>query len=488
MLKERKKILLSIGILFLLINIYSIHGLEGLNVFNDDLTNKNSCGKMEFSDNSTKFFGHVYDYDTKKSIPYATIIALYASSEYDVHLTKTETDKYGYYSIKNYFIEDHYYNSASTPKEDTLLSFILKSGRPTETSIIKGYIKNIQTGENIPDANIVSSKARENITEDFNYTTTDENGYYEINIYNGSFAIGSWTPGYVNNRTYMIINESEVIWINFSLNPFPITNSTIQGYIKNIDNGNIIIGANIDITWKDNYGLQDTIKITNDANGFYKIKIPSGNVTMIISHSNYQEEYLGPITINEDETKWLNFTLTPNIIYYSFNYTWVKGGGEIVLMDNGFVSKNDNYYDLLAVNTPSGSVITDIEFELTWEDDYTHGLLRRKGKDRLEVTFSDEQGSSKTESSIGGGNLTFLFNNINDIPAADSIIAEDITDAIDILEGMIAGENYADFSIEVGLETGEKIIRLFKYLRDKGNDFSLKVDYTYYIYEFEEPY
>jgi len=42
MLKERKKILLSISILFLLINIYSIHGLEGLNVFNDDLQKNQS--------------------------------------------------------------------------------------------------------------------------------------------------------------------------------------------------------------------------------------------------------------------------------------------------------------------------------------------------------------------------------------------------------------------------------------------------------------
>jgi len=263
-------------------------------------------------------------------------------------------------------------------------------------------------------------------------------------------------------------------------------NSTIKGYIKDQDNGNIIIGANLDITWKDNYGLQDTFEITNDAYGFYKIKIPAGNVTMIISHSNYQEEYLGPITINENKTIWLNITLKPDIIYYVFNYTWVKGEGEIVLMNDGFVSKKDNYYDLIAINTPSGSVLTELEFELDWEDDYTHGLLRRKGEDTLEVTFSDEKGSSKTESSIGGGNLTFYFN-INDVPVADTITAEDISAAVDILENLIDGKNNAIFEFEIGIETGEKLFRLLKYIRDNGNDFSLKVDYTYYVYEFQEP-
>ena len=173
--------------------------------------------------------------------------------------------------------------------------------------------------------------------------------------------------------------------------------------------------------------------------------------------------------------------------YLSYNYNWMKDSTENFIGGDIYVEKSSTYNDNIEINSQEGSVLTSVEFEIIWEDDYTHGILRSRGEDTLTVKISDEKGESKTESGIGGMNLTFQFNNINDIPTSDSILAEDKTDAINILEGMISGENNANFGIEVNVETGERLFRPLRFLRDQGNDFQIKVKYNYYYYEIEEP-
>ena len=39
----------------------------------------------------------------------------------------------------------------------------------------------------------------------------------------------------------------------------------------------------------------------------------------------------------------------------------------------------------------------------------------------------------------------------------------------------------------LSVETGERIFRLLKFLRDQGNDFELSASYVYYEYTLEEP-
>lgn len=173
--------------------------------------------------------------------------------------------------------------------------------------------------------------------------------------------------------------------------------------------------------------------------------------------------------------------------YLSYSYKWMKNSADEIIEDNIYVEKSSTYTDNIEINSPEGSVITNVDIQIIWEDDYTHGILVSRGEDTLSVSVTDEKGVTKTESATGGENLTFPFSNINDIPTSDSILAEDKTNAISILEGMIAGENKANFDISVDVDTGERIIRFLKFLRDKGNDFQIKATYTYYFYEFEEP-
>ena len=74
--------------------------------------------------------------------------------------------------------------------------------------------------------------------------------------------------------------------------------------------------------------------------------------------------------------------------YYSYSYNWIKNTAENTLNDNIYVEKSSIYNGNLAINSPSGSVITNVIIEIIWEDDYTHGILRSRGEDTLTLTIT----------------------------------------------------------------------------------------------------
>jgi len=492
-----KKTIAYVVLLIVIISIFSIQGLENISK-RSDLQKITINNKINV--NTTMFYGTIYDNSTKNTIPNATIIALYPLSEYFIDLSRTTANACGYYNInlpndyavfilaraKNYFSSYHVYNEGDTPKQDTLLNFVLSPGRSIENSIIKGYIKNNYTDEPIQNAKIRTIMSFNNNTEyDLNYTISNQEGYYEIKSNNGSLRIQPTIEGYYENYSDIIINDSEILWKNFSIKPLPLINSTVKGYITDQGDNQPIIGVRVLVTSENNYGDEYSDITSTDVNGYYKTQISAGNITIQLNHPDYIEKNLDPFYINENETIYINTSMQPIITNEEFSYKWIKQEYENEIINNAYVSKDNDYIDTILVNSPSGSVITNVEFEITWKDDNTYGLLRKKGEDTLTATSTSEKGISKTDSSIGGGNITFEFS-VNSIPVSDTILADDINEAIEILENMIAGENKAIFTFEIEIETGEKIFRLFKYIRDKGNNFSLIVNYTYYIYEFQE--
>ena len=166
-----------------------------------------------------------------------------------------------------------------------------------------------------------------------------------------------------------------------------------------------------------------------------------------------------------------------------FSYTWIKKTGNIILLDNEYASKNEPYEALLSVTSPSNSVLTNIELKISWEDDRTYGLLTEKGVDTLTAEISI--GSDEKTITSNGGNESLTFT-INSIPISDTVEATSTTDAMDYIDDIITGQNKANFDIMVSVIPGEKIWRLLKYMRDKGNDFDLTAEYTYYYYEFDD--
>jgi len=143
------------------------------------------------------------------------------------------------------------------------------------------------------------------------------------------------------------------------------------------------------------------------------------------------------------------------------------------------------YSDTVSITgVPSGGVLTSVDFQITWQDDKTVGLILKRGYDTLTADIS-YMGETETHTSTGSAKNETLSFSINSVPSVDYIEAEDEMEARDLLYQMVSGKSEATFDISVVVETGEKLRRPLKYLGDKGNDFEIKITYHYYRVDLE---
>ena len=169
----------------------------------------------------------------------------------------------------------------------------------------------------------------------------------------------------------------------------------------------------------------------------------------------------------------------------TYTYTWEQETADKTIGSTLYADKNEPYEESHMISTRDGTVLTNVEFILSWTDDSTYGLLVTRGQDTLTAEITNN-GNTKMESSQGEGNLTFTFN-VHSRPSSDSVLAEDKSEAEQIINNMLSDKNSAEFDVMVSVQTGESIFRLLKYLRDQGNDFELTASYTYYEYTLQEP-
>ena len=171
----------------------------------------------------------------------------------------------------------------------------------------------------------------------------------------------------------------------------------------------------------------------------------------------------------------------------TFDVTWKEVTMEKPII-NGVAKKE--YSESETISAPTWSVLTNVEFRLDWEDDYTYGLLFTKGEDTLTAEIAKQGSEPRMIESTGSGNMTFSFN-VNDRPSDDYVEAEDANKAKEIVDEWFLNENEASFDVKVNVQTGEKfgfrILKSIHRLMDKGNNFDLKVTYTYYVFNIEEP-
>jgi len=171
----------------------------------------------------------------------------------------------------------------------------------------------------------------------------------------------------------------------------------------------------------------------------------------------------------------------------TFDVTWNEVTMEKPII-NGVAKKE--YIESETISAPTWSVLTNVEFRLDWEDDHTSGLLITKGADTLTAEITKQGGESKTDGNTEGGNLTFSFS-VNGRPSDSYVEAETSTEAEEIVKELFPDENDASFDVAVNVKTGEKFgirpLKLFRFSRDKGNDFDLTITYTYYVFNIEEP-
>ncbi len=165
----------------------------------------------------------------------------------------------------------------------------------------------------------------------------------------------------------------------------------------------------------------------------------------------------------------------------TFSPTWLKEEKEINLGESLFVERSKPFEDTYTITVEEGeaAVLTSVNISLSWEDDVTYGIFFKKGLDTLTATITCA-GREKKNISKGSGDIWFNFS-INSVPSEEVVTAYNDSDARNKLREEYKGKDSASVDVTISIETGERRIRLLKYLKDKGNDFTLKARYTYYV-------
>jgi hypothetical protein len=160
--------------------------------------------------------------------------------------------------------------------------------------------------------------------------------------------------------------------------------------------------------------------------------------------------------------------------------TWEEKTTDLAT-ESGYAGKKAPYENTISFNQGN---LKSISFNLSWYDD--KAFLGRLGRDTLTLEITTPDGDMYTESAQSAvssrlGNVMLSINSINTKPSTDTIEAEDISEA----EQMLNEEPYyndkwenEDFTICVYCSVGEILGRFRP--RDKGNSFELEISYEYY--------
>ena len=348
---------------------------------------KNIALEPGLEENST-VKGYVEDLDNNPLSPiYVRISGKDISGHY--YENATYTDETGYYEMNlpvgDYQIDvEYYWYSYDFENPDYNMynfaplglyvlqpnSVIWQNLTPIEplpeTSIIRGYITDFKTGEGIADANVYVGRADGGYYPLWglwglgyyepgheywysNSTSTNETGYYEINVPEGKLGISACASGYDCNSTHLYVQPNSVVWKNLTLQPPLPENSVVKGYVKDSETGEGIKWAGVSIhtyykpgeyggyNWYWNYTS------TNES-GYYEMNLPKGEFEVYVSKYGYESNST-KISVDADSVKWLNISLEPpapeNAVIkgYVLNST-----GEPILHANVNVNKYNGYY------------------------------------------------------------------------------------------------------------------------------------------------
>jgi len=168
----------------------------------------------------------------------------------------------------------------------------------------------------------------------------------------------------------------------------------------------------------------------------------------------------------------------------TFYVTWTRETGETMI--DGKAEKT--YNEPFTILVPAGSVLTNVDFRLTWQDDHVTGFILKRFQDTLKAEISLDGGESQTDSSKGGCKNRSISFSVNEIPMIDSLEANDTYEASEIIDEMIFGQDTTSFNVKVTVKTGEKLRRPLKFFMDKGNNFKFEIVYEYYYPYIENGY
>ncbi len=213
---------------------------------------------------------------------------------------------------------ENYFNFRSqniiTEENTTIWLNISLIPYPPVSAKVCGYITDAQTNTPITDVHVHLDCKTETNDWWYNYTNTNEIGYYSLGTIPGRIDIYAHETNYGSSDSdYYYIDENETIWINLSLEFEPEENAFINGYVIDDETSGIVRNAFIQITWKDELGHFMSKNTFTDQKGFYSITVPNGSIQCLFTGNGYHGQQTSWFNIDKGETAWVNITLSPEI-------------------------------------------------------------------------------------------------------------------------------------------------------------------------------
>jgi hypothetical protein len=163
----------------------------------------------------------------------------------------------------------------------------------------------------------------------------------------------------------------------------------------------------------------------------------------------------------------------------TYDVTWTLRNGTLDTISE-FAGKKSQYQGTAMI--PEGN-IKSITFNLSWTDDRMT-FMKRMGLDSLTLEVTTPDGVTFTETNTsapitGEGTITYTVST-GIIPPVSLKATDEKTAQAKLKEKPYNDDSWAnkDITINVSVQIGE--LRILKKLRDKGNDFELKITYQYY--------
>ena len=264
--------------------------------------------------------GYVYDENTGKPLKNASVAVDWREEAGNSRWNATHTDESGFYTInvaagmiKLHFDTDAYFSKSTgyidISENEKLWQNVSLTPRPEENTAICGYINDEVSGEPIKDVEVYLRWEDDEGHEEWNYTYSNESGFYSLNVAKGRIYLSFSADGYFGQHMDNVsVRENERIWLNISLYPIPEDNALLCGYVKD-EEGKALRNAFVYLNWEDNKGNEMWNYTETDEKGFYSFHAAPGRVKLDFFADCYNGKSSDYYTIEENETLWVNATL-----------------------------------------------------------------------------------------------------------------------------------------------------------------------------------
>jgi 5-hydroxyisourate hydrolase-like protein (transthyretin family) len=269
------------------------------------------------------FSGFITDNVSGEPIEGAEILAYWSDPQGNYWENTTWSNSSGYYYIgtlpgRNQIIVDHsnyfsYYIEVFTENNTLIWLNISLIPYPPISAVVCGYITDAELGIPLPEARVHLFCDTE-YGQFYNYTSTDETGFYRIGTIPGMTIIMVMKPDYTWSWSQNFnVSENETWWMNLTMTFNPSETSIVKGYVVDSETRAAVRNAFVRLHWKDDVGHSYSKNTVTDQKGYYWVKAPKGTVRCLFSVTGYSTLQTAWRTLNDTTDLWVNASLSPEI-------------------------------------------------------------------------------------------------------------------------------------------------------------------------------